>query len=106
MPFQRTRPALVLTQEQQIKLETISRSRTEKASRIERANVLLAYARNASISSIARMLSTKHYNWVFLPLLTICHGLAKRNVFLLKPEPGLSLWRAKNQRILATLWNC
>ncbi|HIJ68907.1 MAG TPA: IS630 family transposase [Deltaproteobacteria bacterium] len=58
MPFQRTRPALVLTQEQQIKLETISRSRTEKASRIERANVLLAYARNASISSIARMLST------------------------------------------------
>ena len=58
MPFQRTRPALVLSQQQQAKLELISRSRTEKASRVERANVLLAYAKNASICSIARMLST------------------------------------------------
>jgi len=48
----------MLNQEQQAKLESISKSRTEKASRIERANVLLAYAQNDSISSIARMLST------------------------------------------------
>lgn len=58
MPFQRMRPELVLTTEQQAKLELIKKSRTEKASRIERAKVLLAYADNASISSIARMLST------------------------------------------------
>jgi len=58
MPFQRMRPELVLTAEQQAKLESISKSRTEKATRIERAKVLLAYVNNASISSIARMLST------------------------------------------------
>jgi transposase len=58
MPFQRMRPALVLTKELQAKLEAISKSRTEKASRIERAKMLLAYANNASVSSIARTLST------------------------------------------------
>lgn len=58
MPFQRMRSALVLTQELQAKLEPISKSRTEKASRIERAKMLLAYANNASVSSIARTLST------------------------------------------------
>jgi transposase len=58
MPFQRMRSTLVLTQELQAKLEPISKSRTEKASRIERAKMLLAYASNASVSSIARTLST------------------------------------------------
>ena len=58
MPFQRKRSELVLTQELQVKLESISRSRTEKASRVERAKILLAYANNASVSSLARMFST------------------------------------------------
>jgi len=58
MPFQKKRPVLVLTKEMQAKLDSISRSRTEKASRVERAKMLLAYAGNASISSIARKSST------------------------------------------------
>jgi len=58
VPFQRMRPELVLTEELQVKIESISKSRTDKASRVERARMLLAYANKASISSIARMLST------------------------------------------------
>jgi len=41
-----------------MKLESISKSRIDKASRVERAKMLLAYAGNASVSSIARLLST------------------------------------------------
>jgi transposase len=58
MPFQRMRAALLLSEELQAKLQSMSKSRTEKASRIERAKMLLAYAGNASVSSIARTLST------------------------------------------------
>lgn len=58
MPFQRKRPGLVLTEEMKAKLESISKSRTEKASRVERAKMLLAYFDNASVSSIARTFST------------------------------------------------
>jgi transposase len=58
MPFQKKRPGLVLTEEMQARLESISKSRTEKASRVERAKMLLAYAGNASVSSIARTFST------------------------------------------------
>ena len=58
MPFQKKRPGLVLTEEMQARLESISKSRTEKASRVERAKILLAYAGSASVSSIARKFST------------------------------------------------
>jgi transposase len=58
MPFQRKRPKLVLGDELRAKLESMIKSRTEKAGRIERAKILLAYAGNQSVSSIARMLST------------------------------------------------
>ena len=58
MPFQRQKSDLMLTEELKAKLETISKSRTEKANRVERAKMLLAYAKKVSVSSIARALST------------------------------------------------
>ena len=76
MPFQRKKADLVLTDELLAKLESISKSRTEKASRVERAKMLLAYANNASVSPLPghirrtvpkwRDVSTKHSNWGFL----------------------------------------
>ena len=58
MPFERKRPELVLKPEVAIQLEQVSRSRTEKANRVERAKMILKYSYNESISSIARQLST------------------------------------------------
>lgn len=58
MPFQKKRSKLLLTEEMQAKLESISKCRSEKASRVERAKMLLAYADDASVSSIARSFST------------------------------------------------
>lgn len=58
MPFKRKRPELIITQDVQGKLEQISKSRTESATRIERAKMMLEYSNGNSISSIARMLST------------------------------------------------
>ena len=58
MPFQRKRPELILEPEVKIQLEQISKSRTEKANRVERAKMILKYSYSESISSIARQLST------------------------------------------------
>ena len=58
MPFKRKRPELVIDQEVKNKLEQISTSRTESASRIERAKNLLEYAKGGTVSAIARQLST------------------------------------------------
>jgi transposase len=58
MPFKRKRPDLIITQDVQSKLEQVSKSRTESATRIERAKMILEYSNGNSISSIARMLST------------------------------------------------
>ena len=58
MPFKRKRPDLVLEPEVRIQLEQISKSRTEKANRVERAKMILMYSCNETISSIARQLST------------------------------------------------
>jgi transposase len=58
MPFERRRPDLVLTQEEEAALKSLSHSRTEPAARVERAKILLAYAEGESISSIARRFET------------------------------------------------
>ena len=58
MPFVRQRPDLHLTSKVYDELVRISKSRTEKASRIERAKMLLLYHDGVSISAIARELST------------------------------------------------
>ena len=58
MPFKRRRPELTITQEVQQKLEQISKSRTESASRIERAKMILEYSKGVTVSAIARQLST------------------------------------------------
>lgn len=58
MPFQRTRARLVLTAEVEGRLSTLAHSRTESAQRVERAQILLAYAAGESISAIARRLAT------------------------------------------------
>ncbi len=58
MPFKRKRPKLVITKEVQQKLEQISRSRSESASRVERAKIILKYSEGVTVSAIARQLST------------------------------------------------
>jgi len=58
MPFERKRPELALEPEVVFQLEQISKSRTEKASRVERAKMILKYYYNESISSIAHQYST------------------------------------------------
>jgi transposase len=50
------RGPLVLTAEEREKLETVSRSQTEPARRVERARVLLRYANGETISDIGRWL--------------------------------------------------
>ena len=58
MPFKRKRPALTITQEVNDKLEQISKSRTESATRIERAKMIIDYSKGVTISAIARKLLT------------------------------------------------
>lgn len=48
----------VLSDEDRSKLEIVSKSRTEKAIRVERAKILLAYSNNNNISETARLFST------------------------------------------------
>lgn len=58
MPFQRKRANLVLTPAESEHLKSVSATRTESIARVERARMLLAYAANESVSSIARRLGT------------------------------------------------
>jgi len=58
MPFVRQRPDLNLTSQIYDELVKISKSRSEKASRVERAKMLILYHDGVSISAIARKLST------------------------------------------------
>lgn len=58
MPFQSRRARLVLAAEVQSRLSTLAHSRTEPSQRVERAQILLAYAAGESISAIARRLGT------------------------------------------------
>ena len=44
MPFKRKRPDLALSPDIKIKLEQISKSRTEKAGQVDRAKMILAYS--------------------------------------------------------------
>lgn len=54
MPFTQTKAPLILDFETQGTLETISRSRSESQSRVQRASILLRYAQGSSVSEIAR----------------------------------------------------
>ena len=58
MPFQSRRARLSLNDETRAALESISRSRSEPAHRVERAKMMLSYAAGSTISSIARSLHT------------------------------------------------
>ena len=58
MPVKRQRPRLNLTDEQRSTLTVVSRSRTEEQRRLERAQILLAYAEDESIAAIVRRLGT------------------------------------------------
>jgi len=54
MPFVRKRADLVLTEEDNKKLEAISKSRKEPYLRVIRAKILIAYSKKESINSIAK----------------------------------------------------
>lgn len=58
MPFKSKRPELTIALEVKDKLEQISKSRTESASRIERAKMILEYSKGVTVSAIARQFST------------------------------------------------
>ena len=58
MPVNRQRPGLQLTDEQRRTLTVVSRSRTEQRRRVERAQILLAYAEGGSVAAIVRGLGT------------------------------------------------
>ncbi len=58
MPVKRQRPGLELTDEQRSTLTVVSRSRTDEQRRVERAQILLAYAEGESIAAIVRRLGT------------------------------------------------
>ncbi len=58
MPFQRQRATLEIDEDTHLELGRMSRSRTEAAHRVERAQMLLAYAGGETISAIARSLRT------------------------------------------------
>jgi len=54
MPFTRKRSDLILREEEKISLTNISRLRTESHATVQRARMLLAYAKGMTISRIAR----------------------------------------------------
>jgi len=58
MPFKRVRAKLVLNVLEQEELAAVSHSRSEPVSRVQRAQMLLAYASDETVSSIARRLRT------------------------------------------------
>lgn len=58
MPFQRRRPDLSLSAQESEQLEAVSRSRVSSVAQVQRARILLAYAKGASVSEIARSLNT------------------------------------------------
>ncbi len=58
MPFTSKRPKIKLTSKEHELLTTIGKSRIEPNSRVERARMILAYANEESINSIAKTLNT------------------------------------------------
>ncbi len=58
MPFASQKAKLRLTSQDRMTLNKVGRSRTESSSRVERAQILLAFADGESVSSIARRLGT------------------------------------------------
>ncbi len=58
MPFKSQKAKLQLTPEDHATLSQISRSRTEPAQRVERAQMFLAFASGETVSSIARRIDT------------------------------------------------
>ena len=54
MPFTSRKPPLMLSEREREHLQQVSKSRTEKHARVERARMLLAYAEGQSVSQIAR----------------------------------------------------
>ncbi len=58
MPFQSQRASLELGDDTFATLDSISRSRTEPAHRVERSKIILRYAAGVTISAIARSLNT------------------------------------------------
>ena len=58
MPFQRKRPALILSDDVREKLVALTSSRTAAAAHIERARIMVGYTDGESVSGIARRLRT------------------------------------------------
>jgi hypothetical protein len=110
---------LMIENEDLSRLTTIARSRTEPASRVERAQMLLAYRADASFFAVGRALRVHHQTvqrcsaaWSgLLPMVrwrrsTIGRGPARNPRSRLRPRLGWCRWPAGRRRNWAIRMNC
>src|SRR5271166_6110037 len=98
------------------RLVSIARSRSEPASRVERARMLLAYRKDPSFFAVGQALGVHHQTvqrcveraLAFGPMAasTIVPGRARSRQSLPRPGHGWSLWPAAKRRTWAIRTNC
>ena len=107
---------LAMTDEEIARLTAISRSRTEPASRVERAQMLLAYRENPSFFAVGRDLASiirrsnaaSNGRW---PMARWRHSMTDRDLARSRrsrrrPRLGWCLWRATRPRSTAIRTSC
>ena len=108
---------LAMTDEEIASLRTISRSRTELARRVERAQMLLAYRENPSFFAVGRSLGVHHQKVERCveraladgPLAALDdrpHPGREPTITPQRPRPGWCLWDATRPRITAIRTSC
>src|SRR5580704_5312894 len=92
------------------RLVTITRSRTEPASRVERARMLLAYREDPSFFAVAHALGVHHQTVQRCVERALSYGpmaaLDDRRRSLLRPRHGWCRWPAARRRNWAIRTNC
>lgn len=107
---------LAMADEEIAALAALSRSRTELANRVSRAQMLLAYRENPSFCAVGQRLGVHHQTvqrcveralamarW---PPLTIAPAPARNQPSRLRPKPGWCRWRVTRRRTTAIHMSC
>src|SRR5512132_2125264 len=104
---------LAMTGEEIERLTVLSRSRTEPASRVSRAQMLLAYRENPSFCAVGQRVGVHHQTvqrcveralgW---RRSRIGHGRAKNQSSRRRPKPGWCRWRAPRPGSTAIRMSC
>ena len=102
---------LTMTDEEIERLTVLSRSRTEPAIQVSRAQILLAYRGNPSFCAVGKRIGVHHQTvqrcveraLAYGPLRQsrIDHGRAKNRSSRWRPKPGWCRWRATRPRSTA-----